>query len=149
MRVVLLIGLAVLVVGGGIIAGCLDEVLDPDLDFEVLEANTNTTSPPPAPETAENGTHFLWVKVRVENQNENNDLTIAPGFFTVDDNADIEEEGEFLANDNARNIDSIRVDPGLSKDFWVIFRLPEDSQMEYIRYKGTLDEPVEKELPDY
>ena len=150
MRSIYLIGMAFLVIGAGIIAGCVEEVLDPDLDFKVLEVTTNSTSPVPEPETADNGTHFLWVKVRVENQNENNDLTVTPTFFTVDNNADVEEEGKHLANGTSmRKITSLRIDPGTEKEFWVIFNVPDGETMEYIRYIGSLDEPIEKDMPSY
>ncbi|MEA3558607.1 MAG: DUF4352 domain-containing protein [Candidatus Thermoplasmatota archaeon] len=150
MRPIYLIGMAVLVMGAGIIAGCVEEVMDPNLDFSVLEVNTNSTSPTPEPETADNGTHFLWVKVRVDNQNENNDLTVTPAFFTVDNNADVEEEGKYLANGTSkRGISTIRIDPGLQKEFWVIFNVQDGKTMNYIRYVGSLDEPIEKDMPSY
>lgn len=150
MRPIYLIGMAIMVIGAGIIAGCVDEVIDPDLNFSVIEVAKNQTSPVPEPETAENGSHYLWIKVRVDNQNENSDLTITPGFFTADNNGDVEEEGKYLANGTSmRKINSIRIDPGTKKTFWVVFLVDDGVTMEYIRYVGSLDEPIEKELPSY
>lgn len=150
MRPIYLIAMAILVIGAGIMAGCVEEVLDPDLDYEVLDVEKNSTSPNPSGVKAENGTHFLWVKIRLENHNENSDLSVGPTFFTVDNNADVEKEGEYLANATTmRRIDTLRVDPGSEKEFWIIFNVPDDTTMEYIRYVGSLDEPVEKELPDH
>lgn len=149
MKLWIIIGLAVSVLGAGFMAGCLDEVVDPDLEYEVLEIYTNQTSPAPVSDSAESGQHFLYVKVSVENLNEENDLTIGPGTFTVDDNNSTVEEGEYLANDQKRDIDTIRVDPEETKTFWVIFEVEDGIVMEYIRYEGTLDEPKELELPEY
>ena len=148
MKGIYMVGLVALILGGGLIVGCLEDVLDPELDFEVLETMESNTAPPPGNDTAEDGNQFLYVKVRVENQNEEDeaDLTIWPGSFKVDNNADVDEEGSYLANENDRRIDSIRVDPETTKTFWVVFEVPEDQDMVYIRYVGTLDEPIEKEL---
>ncbi len=33
--------------------------------------------------------------------------------------------------------------------FWVVFKVPEDATMLYMRYIGTLDEPIEQKLPEY
>jgi len=141
--------LAALVLGAGLMAGCIDQVADPELDFHIMEVATNTTSPNPGSEAAEQGYHFVYVKVRVENLNKDADLTIAPKTFTLDDNSTVEEKGEYMANLELRRIDSIRVDPMDEKIFWVIFEVPDGTRMLYMRYKGTLDEPIEKDMPDY
>ncbi|MGA1821870.1 MAG: DUF4352 domain-containing protein [Thermoplasmatota archaeon] len=146
----IMLGLAVVVLGVGFLAGCIDEVLDPDLEFEVQEVKTGTVSPPPVSMNVTNGSHYLFVEVRVINQNEDNDITIFPGSFEVDDNDVTTEEGRYLANEDERDIGgSIRIDPGEEKTFWVIFEVDDGIVMKYIRYVGTLDEPVERELPSY
>lgn len=150
MRAWIMVGLAVVVLGAGFLAGCVDEVLDPELDFEVLEVKTAAVSPPPVSIDAPNGSQYILVQVRVINQNEDNDLTVFPGSFEVDDNNVTVEEGKYLANTDERDIgDSLRIDPGEEKTFWVIFEVEDGIVMEYIRYVGTLDEPVERDMPNY
>ncbi len=141
--------MAVLILGAGLMAGCTDQIADPDLDFHILEVTTNSTSPNPESVEADGGYHFVYVKVRVENENKDADLTIIPKTFTLDDNSSTEVKGKYLANTDMRRIDSIRVDAIDEKIFWVIFQVPEDEDMLYMRYRGTLDEPVEKKMPDY
>ncbi|MGA1792925.1 MAG: hypothetical protein ACMUHM_03150 [Thermoplasmatota archaeon] len=150
MKAVYMLGLAALVIGAGLLAGCVEEVADPDLTFSVVEVRTNATSPNPNGESADPGHHWLYVKVKVNNLNERNDLTVFPGTFYADDNV-TEYTGEYLANGSSiRRIDSIRIDPNTNKEFWVIFgQIPDGDKMVFIRYRGTLDEPVEKKLPDY
>ncbi len=149
MRPLILAALGVLVLGGALTAGCLDQVLDPEMDFRVLEVETNRTSPTPMSVNATNGNTFLWAKVSIENLNENVDLTVGPRMFSVDDNKDIEERGEFMANMDRRRLDTIRVDPLEEKTIWVIFEVPLNTTMSYIRFRGTLDEPVEHILPEH
>jgi len=149
MRTMILIALGVLVLGGALTAGCLDQVLDPEMDFRVLEVGTNRTSPTPMSVNATNGNTFLWVKVSVENLNENVDLTVGPRMFSVDDNERTEERGEFMANMDRRRLDTIRVDPMEEKTIWVLFEVPLNATMSYIRFRGTLDEPVEHIMPEY
>lgn len=149
MKTLLFGAMAVLILGAGLMAGCIDQVADPDLDYHILEVTTNTTSPNPESVDADGGYHFVYVKVRVENENKDADLTIGPKTFTLDDNSTTEVKGKYLANTDLRRIDSIRVDPNDEKIFWVVFHVPEDSTMLYMRYRGTLDEPVEKKMPDY
>jgi hypothetical protein len=149
MKTVYMLGLAAIVLGAGLLVGCVDEALDPELNFKVLEVNTNTASPNPGSVNATEGNHFVYVKVEMKNKNEDLDLTIVPESFSADDNA-TEVEGSYLANESTvRNIDSIRVDADTDKVFWVIFEVPDGTKLTYIRYRGTLDEPVEKEMPDY
>ena len=149
MKAIYLLGLAALVLGAGLFAGCIDEVVDPTLNFSVLDVMINESSPNPNSIPALNGSHFVYVKVKVNNQNENSDLVIAPVSFFADDNM-TEVEGSFLANQSTlRRIDSITVDPKSFKEFWVIFEVPDGTKLIYIRYRGTLDEPIEKKMPDY
>jgi hypothetical protein len=149
MKMILFGAMAALILGAGIMAGCIDQVADPDLDFHILEVTTNSTSPNPESVEADGGYHFVYVKVRVENENKDADLTIGPRTFTLDDNSTTEVKGKYLANNDLRRIDSIRVDAFDEKIFWVVFSIPEDTRMLYMRYRGTLDEPVEKKMPDY
>lgn len=144
-----ILGALAAIIGAGLMAGCIDQVADPELDFHVMEVQTNTTSPNPGAEEVESGHHFLYVKVRVENLNRDADLTIGPRTFTVDDNDTVEVNGAHLANADLRDIDSIRVDPLDEKIFWVVFKVPDGYRMLYIRYVGTLDEPKELSLPEY
>jgi len=144
-----MLGLAALVIGAGLLAGCVEEVLDPDLDFEVLSAYTNNTSPNPNGINATDGFHFVYVKVEMENKNKELDITIAGASFYADDNV-TEVTGQYIANGSTiRRIDSIRVDADTSKIFWVIFEVPDGTTLTYIRYRGTLDEPVERNMPTY
>jgi hypothetical protein len=125
MKAVYMLGLAALVLGAALLAGCVEEVLDPDLDFEPLTAYTNQTSPNPNGENATEGNHFVYVKVEMENKNENLDLTIFAESFYADDNL-TEVTGSFLANETTiRRIDSIRIDADAEKTFWVIFEVPD------------------------
>ncbi|OYT45809.1 hypothetical protein B6U90_02410 [Thermoplasmatales archaeon ex4484_6] len=140
---------AVLIIGAAVMAGCIDEVVDPDLDFAVMDVMTNSTSPNPESVRADDGYEFLYVKVRIGNENRDTDLTVGPKTFSVDDNGTTEVRGKFLANMDLRKVDSIRIDPDSEKMVWVIFEVPRDSGMLYIRYRGTLDEPLERKLPDY
>lgn len=149
MKIWMLAGVLALVMGAGLMAGCIDQVADPELDFHILDVMTNTTSPNPEGVDADAGYHFVYVKVRVENENRDADLTIAPRTFTLDDNSTTEVKGKYLANLDLRRIDSIRIDPFDEKIFWVVFSVPRDTQMLYMRYIGTLDEPVENRMPDY
>ncbi len=143
-----MLGLAALVIGAGLLAGCVEEVLDPDLDFEVLDVYTNLSSPNPNSEN-ETGFHHVYVKVDMENKNKELDITIAGASFYADDNA-TEVTGTYLANETTvRRIDSIRIDANTNKAFWVVFKVPDGTTLTYIRYRGTLDEPVEKNMPPY
>lgn len=149
MKAVYILGLAALVIGAGLLAGCVEEVLDPDLDFKVLSVYTNNTSPNPNSVNATDDHHFVYVKVKMENKNEELDLTIAAGSFYADDNM-TEVTGSYIANGSSiRRIDTIRIDADADKEFWVIFEVPDGTKLTYIRYRGTLDEPVEKEMPSY
>lgn len=141
--------MAALMIGAGIMAGCIDQVIDPELDFHILDVNTNTTSPNPGSVVADDGYEFVYVKVRVENENRDADLTVSPRTFTLDDNSTNEVKGKYLANMDLRRIDSIRVDPLDERIFWVVFKVPVDATMLYIRYTGTLDEPIEQRMPEY
>ena len=96
MKAVYMLGLAALVIGAGLLAGCVDEVLDPDLDFEVLDVTTNLSSPNPNSEN-ETGFHHVYVKVDMENKNKEIDITIAGASFYADDNV-TEVTGQYLAN---------------------------------------------------
>jgi len=149
MKIWMIGGMLALIIGAGLIAGCTDQVVDPELDFHIMEITTNSTSPNPESVDADPGYHFVYVKVRVENENRDADLTIVPKTFTLDDNGTNEIKGKFMANLDLRRIDSIRIDAFDEKIFWVLFSVPEDDQMLYMRYRGTLDEPVEKKMPDY
>jgi hypothetical protein len=149
MKAVYMLGLAAIVIGAGLLAGCVDEALDPELNFKVLEVNTNTASPNPNSVNATDGNHFVYVKVEMKNKNDDLDLTILPEMFSADDNS-TEVTGSYLANvSTVRGIESIRVDADTDKVFWVIFEVPDGTKLTYIRYRGTLDEPVEKEMPSY
>jgi hypothetical protein len=149
MKAVYMLGLAAMVIGAALLAGCVEEVLDPDLDFEVLDVYTNQTSPNPNGVNATDDHHFVYVQVEMENKNDELDLTIAGGSFYADDNV-TEVTGMYLANGSTvRRIDSIRIDADTSKTFWVIFEVPDGTKLTYIRYRGTLDEPVEKMMPSY
>lgn len=149
MKAVYILGLAALVIGAGLLAGCVEEVLDPDLDFQVLDVYTNMTSPNPNSVNATEGHHFVYVHVEMENKNKELDLTITGSSFYVDDNV-TEVTGSYMANGSTiRRIDSIRVDADTQKTFWVIFEVPDGTQLTYIRYRGTLDEPVERNMPSY
>jgi hypothetical protein len=149
MKTVYLIGLASLVMVAGLLAGCVEEVLDPDLNFKVLNVYTNNTSPNPGGVNASLDKHFVYVKVVMENKNKELDLTIGPESFYADDNV-TEVTGSYLANGTSqRRIDSIRVDAKTNKEFWVVFEVPDGTKLTYIRYRGTLDEPVEKKMPGY
>lgn len=150
MKIVYMLGLAALLIGAGFLAGCVEEIVDPDLNFSVKEVMTNTTSPNPSGESADPGNHWLYVKVRVNNLNERHDLTIAAGSFYADNNV-TEHTGSYIANGTSmRRIDSIRIDPNTFKEFWVVFgQIPNSDNMTYIRYRGTLDEPIERKLPSY
>ncbi|MBN1389302.1 MAG: hypothetical protein JXA22_01525 [Candidatus Thermoplasmatota archaeon] len=149
MKAIYMIGLALLVIGAGILAGCVDEVVDPELNFRVMDVHTNLTSPNPNGVNASEGHHFVYVQVELENKNKDLDLTIAPGSFYADDNV-TEVIGSYLANGTTlRRIDTIRVDANTKKVFWVTFEIPDGIKLTYIRYRGTLDEPVQKDLPDY
>ncbi len=138
-----------LIAGAGIMAGCIDQVADPDLDLHILDVMTNTTSPNPGSADADDGYEFVYVKVRVENENRDADLSIFPKTFTLDDNSTTEVKGKYLANMDLRRIDSIRVDAFDEKIFWVVFQVPQGEKMIYMRYRGTLDEPVEEKMPEY
>ncbi|MDG6224168.1 MAG: DUF4352 domain-containing protein [Candidatus Thermoplasmatota archaeon] len=149
MRMWAMIGLAALIMGAGLMAGCIDEVADPTLEFNVMDVALNNSSPNPSSVDAGSGYQFLYVKVRLVNLNEKADLTVVPGSFAVDDNSTVEKRGDHMATLDMRRIDSIRVDPQDEKIFWVTFKVPTDSKMIFIRYRGTLDEPVERTLPEY
>ena len=149
MKAVYMLGLAALIIGAGLFAGCVDEVLDPDLNFQVMDAYTNNTSPNPNGENASMDKHFVYVRVKMENKNKDLDITIAPGSFYADDNV-TEVTGSYLANaSTVRRIDTLRIDASAEKEFWVIFEVPDGTKLTFIRYRGTLDEPVEKEMPSY
>ena len=150
MKILYMLGLAALVIGAGLLAGCVEEAVDPDLNFSVQTVMTNATSPNPNGQSADPGHHWLYVKVKVTNLNEDLDLTIGAGSFYSDNNV-TEYTGSYLANATSlRRIDSIRIDPNTYKEFWVVFgQIPDADKMIYIRYRGTLDEPIEKELPGY
>jgi hypothetical protein len=149
MKAVYMLGLAALVLSAALLAGCIEEVLDPDLDFTPVTAYTNQTSPNPNGVNATDGYHFVYVQVEMENKNENVDLTILAESFYADDNV-TEVTGSYLANvTTVRRIDSIRIDADTKKTFWVIFEVPDGTKLTFIRYRGTLDEPVEKDMPSY
>jgi hypothetical protein len=149
MKTVYMLGLAAIVLGAGLLAGCVDEALDPELNFKVLEVNTNTVSPNPGGVNATDGNHYVDVKVEMKNKNDDLDLTILPESLSADDN-ETEVTGSYLANvSTVRGIESIRVDADTDKIFWVIFEVPDGTKLTYIRFRGTLDEPVEKEMPSY
>ena len=144
------IGIAALVMVAGFLAGCLDEVLDPDVDFSINEAKTAEVSPPPVSVNATDGHHYVFVNITFINDNDDTDVILGPGSFTLDDNNVTTVDGKYLANLNGRDIgDSISVDPGSEKTFWVIFEVQDGLVMEYMRYEGPTDEPVEKEMPNY
>ena len=144
-----MLGLAALIMGAGLMAGCIDEVADPNLEFTVMDVALNNSSPNPSSVDAGSGYRFLYVKVRLVNLNEKVDLTVVPESFAVDDNSTVEKRGDHMATLDMRRIDSIRVDPQDEKIFWVTFKVPTDSRMTFIRYRGTLDEPVERTMPEY
>ena len=114
-----------------------------------MDVYTNMTSPNPNSMNATDGHHFVYVQVEMENKNKELDITISGASFYADDNV-TEVTGSYLANwSTVRRIDSIRVDASTTKTFWVIFEVPDGTTLTYIRYRGTLDEPVEKNMPSY
>jgi hypothetical protein len=54
-----------------------------------------------------------------------------------------------MANLEMRSIGRILVDAGTSKMFWLVFKVPNDQNMTYLRFEGTADEPIEVKLPGY
>ncbi len=152
MKPQVLAGALLLVMAAGLIAGCteIEETIDPDLKMTVIEVVAKGQSPAPTAVNASEGNEFLYIKINITNDNEKADHTIwNADRFSVDDNSATQIEGGYLANLDSRTVDSLIIDTGEGKTFWVVFEVPSDMQMLYIRYDGGLDEPLDNEIPAY
>lgn len=143
---------ALLVLSAALIAGCtsVEETLDPELEMTVLEVTTKGKSPAPYAVNASEGKEFLYVKVNITNKNEEaNHNILGPDRFSVDNNDDTVVEGDHFANMDMRSMDTLLLQEGEGKTFWVVFEVPNDMAMVYLRYEGGIDEPIDTELPVY
>ncbi len=135
------------------IAGCTDKVeetLDPNLKLTVHEAVAMFTSPAPSSRNATDGKEFLYVKINITNNNEKTDHTVFNADrFSVDDNDATSFEGSFIANLDMREMNSLVIDHGAGKTFYVVFEVAEDLDMKYLRYEPGIDEPLDAEIPEY
>jgi hypothetical protein len=153
MKKEMLAGTLLLIMAAGLIAGCterVEETVDPDLKLTVYEVIAKDKSPAPNAVNASEGKEFLYVKINLTNKNDKADHTVwNADKFTVDDNNATEVEGSYLANNDMREIDTLIIDQGEGKAFWVVFEVSIDVKMLYFRYNAGLDEPMESEIPDY
>jgi hypothetical protein len=153
MRSTMLVPMLILIFIGVTLAGCtekVEETIDPDLDLKVLEVVAMGQSPAPNAKNSSEGKEFLYVKVNITNDNKKADHTVwDPDRFKVDDNSATQIDGSHLANLDMREIESLIIDIGEGKTFWIVFEVPNDQQMIYIRYEAGLDEPLDSELPSY
>jgi hypothetical protein len=130
-------------------AGCLKELVDPKMDINVVEVKALATPPALVNDTVVSGEEFLYIKVNLTSENEDVDQFVNPEEFTVDNNGSSTYPGLYMANLEMRSIGRILVDAGTSKEFWIVFKVPNDQKMTYLRFEGTADEPIEVKLPDY
>ncbi len=153
MRKEFLAGALLMVMAAGLVVGCterFEENVDPDLELNVLEVVAKDKSPAPNSKNASDGKEFLYVKINITNNNDKADHTVwNADRFSVDDNSATEVDGSYLANNDMREIDTLIIDKGEGKTFWVAFEVDNDMKMLYFRYNAGLDEPLESELPDY
>jgi len=130
-------------------AGCLEELVDPQMDIKVLEAKALDTAPALVNDTLGTGNEYLYIRVNLTSENEDVDQWVNPNEFTVDANGTKTYPGLFMANMEMRSIGRMLVDAGTSKTFWLVFEVPGNVTMLYLRFEGTADEPVEVSLPAY
>jgi hypothetical protein len=124
--------------------------LDPDLDLTIKEVSAQFTSPAPNARNASDGKEFLYVKINITNDNDKTKHTVWDADrFSVDDNSALQIDGKFLANNEMREIDTLIIDEGQGKTFYVVFEVPDDMIMKYLRYDPGLDEPLDSEIPSY
>jgi hypothetical protein len=153
MRKEMLTGALLLVMAAGLVAGCTERVeenVDPDLEIRVLEVQAKDKSPAPNAKNASDGKEFLFVKINLTNDNDKADHTVwNADRFSVDDNSAKKVDGSYLANNDMREIETLIVDHGTGKTFWIVFEVEDDMKMKYLRYDAGLDEPIDNEIPDY
>ncbi len=130
-------------------AGCLKELVDPKMDIKVVEVKALGAPPALVNDTLGQGEEYLYVRVNLTSENEDVDQFVNPNEFTVDNNGTSTYQGLFMANLEMRSIGRILVDAGTYKEFWLVFKVPNDQKMTYLRFEGTADEPIEVKLPDY
>ena len=153
MRKEMLAGAIMVVLAAALISGCterVEESVDPDLDIRILEVVAKNTSPAPNARNASDGKEFLYVKVNLTNDNDKADHTVWDADrFSVDDNSATVVEGSYIANNDMREIETIIIDHGTGKTFWIVFEVSNTIKMLYFRYEAGLDEPIDAEIPDY